>query len=166
MKNNLLVKILALGIIVLFIGAGVYPAIAKESITTYSRINKDYESRPVNTLHFIKTKKLLDRLDVDSDILLALSNYNLEAAEICEELLNKISPLKEKDNDRSICDTLEVIYFALKDLVYNIREIYITHIEGKPITSFIFHILAYPFCFIWLMSWVIGYECNCWDEVF
>ncbi len=166
MKKNLLGKILALGIIVLFIGAGIYPAFAKVSITTNSEINKDCECQPVDNLHFIKVRRLLNRLDFYSNILLVLSKHNPEVTKIYEELYNRISPLKEINNDRPICDILEKIYFSLKDLCYYLRDIYINYMEGNPIKAFIFNIIGYPFAFIWLMSWVIGYECNCWDEVF
>jgi hypothetical protein len=164
MKKNLFGKILCIGVIFLFIGAGIYPTLAKEITNSKSEIEKDFSCQNVINHDSNKLNWLLNKLEDKSNILYSLSKFNPDLSEKCEELSKNIGTLKEIDNDRSICDILENIYFSLKDFMYFLRDIYIDLKAESRIKAFIFNIAAIPFAQIWLLSWVIGYELNCWED--
>ena len=97
MKHNLYCKILAVGIIVLFVGVGIHPAFAVD--TRQSMVNKASEEdcgcNDVDNWQLVVLEKQLNRLEVYSKLLLVLSRYNPELKEINEELYNIVTTLQQ-----------------------------------------------------------------------
>ncbi len=94
-KMKMLNKILVMGITILFIGVGIYPAFAVDNKT--SVVNQQNEENcgceVVSKSDLIKVKRLLNRLEVYSKLLLVLSKNHPELVETSEELTNKITIL-------------------------------------------------------------------------
>ena len=101
MKGNMFRKGLVVGIIVLFIGVGIQPAFANEvSITNKtSDVEEDCNCNPVSNLHLIRLERMLNRLEMHTKILSVFSKYNPEVAEKYQEISNRISTLKETNNE-------------------------------------------------------------------
>lgn len=97
MEKNLFGKILVLGIIVLFIGVGIQPAIANNvSITTASDSEEDCNLCPkVSTSRFVRLKSLLNRLDTFGNRLSVISKQNSIVEGKYQELIRRIIIFKE-----------------------------------------------------------------------
>jgi hypothetical protein len=90
-KNKNIKKILVVGIIILFIGVGIQPAFANDiSITTTSNIKEDCGCQPISNLHLVRLERLLNRVEIYTNILSLLFKHNSEVKEKCELLSNKI----------------------------------------------------------------------------
>ena len=120
--SNMVYKTLVIGVIVLFIGVGIQPAIAVDIKTTISNNqNEDCKScDEVSESDLIKIEKLLNKVDVYSKLLLLLSKYNSELRELSEELSNQLSNINKLYDEfninilqqfkRPICFILEPLF--------------------------------------------------------
>ena len=185
MRTKHIKKGLTVVIIALFIGAGVYPAVASvpikttnilqdeeiESpvITDISDSEEDCNCQPVSSLHLVKLKSLLNRLVVYNNLLSLLCKHNPELAEISEELSNQVLTLNEiykKLADEPfpiICDILESIFNPLCDIsVYygKLSEYY----GDKSLVLYIFYMaLSALFGVPTLIIFEIGIVIGCWE---
>ncbi len=124
MKNKLLSKILAIGIIILFIGVGIHPAFAvdtKQSIR-FNQSEKCRECSEISDADLVKVESLLNRVGVYSKLLLVLSRYNPELREISEDLSYLISTFKKSDLKDIICDWLFNIINSLYTIIMDLVE--------------------------------------------
>jgi hypothetical protein len=124
MKSKLYCKILAIGIIILFIGVGIHPAFAvdtKQSMTIKAS-EEDCGCNEVDDRQLVVLEKQLTRMEVYSKLLLVLSRFNPELKEISEELVDGISTLsgifEEIEtsltfDDRLICQILDYVYYEI-----------------------------------------------------
>ena len=167
-KQNLISKILAMGIIVLFIGLGFSSAISIENRSSIvnNKSEEDCGCQETSDSYLVKLDRMTSRLEVYIKILMLLSKNNLELIKIWEELTVKISALEDVNNDKPICDILENIYLVFKDRLFYLSDIYKSLVGEEPLKAFLLTLLALPFAEFWLMIWVIGHELNCWDEPF
>ncbi len=128
MKSKLYCKILAIGIIVLFVSIGINPAFAVD--TKQSMVNEASEEdcgcNEVDDRQLVVLEKQLTRLEMYSKFLLVLSRYNPELKKISEELLNEITIVNNKLNGNfSYCLLLliriaiSVYLFSFFDLMHN-----------------------------------------------
>ena len=140
MRTNHLKKGLTVDIIALFIGVGVYPAVAsvpirntnilqieelESSVITDSE--EDCNCQPVSKLHLIRLKRLVNRLVVYNNILLLLSKHHPEVAEKYQEISDRITELREMTNELKtdlplgynpfICFTLFILMFQILLLI-------------------------------------------------
>jgi len=117
--------ILAIGIVVLFIGVGIHPAFAVN--TKQSMVNKvsveDCGCGEVSDTDLVKVDRLLDRVEFYSKLLLVLSQHHPELREISEELSNQLSNINKLYDEfntnilqqikRPICYFLEPLYVII-----------------------------------------------------
>ncbi len=119
MKKNLLGKILTLGIIVLFIGAGIYPAFAVEIKSTMinNQSDRDCSCEAKNDYKQVIAKKLITKLEIyNNRILLKLSGI----PEI-EEKFNEI--LDAFNSDRTICDLILQINASISPRINDLFDL-------------------------------------------
>ena len=125
MQKNHTCKILAIGIIVLFIGVGIHPAFAVD--TKQSMVNKaskeDCGCKEVDNRHLGILEKQLDRLEVYSKLLLVLSRDIPEVKEKCEEILDIINRNRQSDHLIS-CAILELIYIPLEYIADSLAHLW------------------------------------------
>ena len=129
--------ILVVGIIVLFIGAGIHPAFAVD--TKKSIVNKASEEDcccvDVSATDLVKVERLLDRVEVYSKLLLVLSKYNPEIQEEIEELLDLINPDSLWDFP-IICNILNGTLKKLVDIFDFFDNFFINWIESTEEGTF------------------------------
>ena len=118
MKKEWLVKTLALGIVVLFIGVSFQPSIVSESVTNSYDTENNCDCRPVSNKDFIKIDRNLDRLESLIDIFLLISKRNSEFDEIGQKLSVHFNDIK------IMIDKLKHISTASK-IICNISEMII-----------------------------------------
>jgi hypothetical protein len=130
MRDCLFRKALVVGIIFLFIGVGVQPAFAKNTIkTTISETLEDCECQTVSNHNFdrleklsIRIEKLLNRVKIFTNIVAILSKNNPEISkEKFEELSNRITRLKDineklDEPPQIICSALLITSLTLKGI--------------------------------------------------
>ncbi len=167
-KQNLLSKTLTLGIIILFIGVSYSSAISIETelFIVNNKSEEDFDCQEISNSYLVKLDRMFNRLEVYTKILKFFYINNPDLLEKWEKLSIRISALKDLNNDRPICDILKNIYFSFKDTLYYLKDVYNNLLGEEPLKAFILTLLAVPFAEIWLLTWVIGYEFNCWDEPF
>ncbi len=163
MQKKLYCKILAIGIIILFIGAGIHPAFAvenKPSMVNKASEEECWECKEVNDRQLVVLERQLNRLEVYSKLLLVLSRYNPELREISEELLKEISTLKEELAYEPpypiLCKIFWGLYIGLYPIVViiqtlyeyfpNLREIIYNIASIIVLNYYIIQGLAFGFC--------------------
>ncbi len=124
MQNKLCKKGLVLATIFLFIGVGIHSAFAVEtkSPLVNKQGNKDCGCDVDNNLLYIKSKRGLLELEIYSKILLVLFKDNIDAVEICEEILDIINSNRLLRHS-IICKFLESLatpLLKIKDLVLHL----------------------------------------------
>ncbi len=168
--------ILAIGIVVLFIGVGIHPALAVNN--KQSMVNKvsveDCGCGEVSDTDLVKVDRLLDRVEVYSKLLLVLSKHNPELREMSKGLSNQLANINKLYDEfntdilqqikHPICYILEPLYviifiiwaFAyeisyLALLVYNSVLLLIIFV---PILIALFPIMSY------LVKMIVRYDCE------
>jgi hypothetical protein len=119
---NISKKTITVSIILLFIMVGIHPAFAVD--TRQSMVNKASEEdcgcNEVDNRQLVVLENQLDRLEVYSKLLLALSKHHPELTDTSIELSNKMSMLKGlfeelvtslTFDDRLLCQILDIIYY-------------------------------------------------------
>ena len=92
-KNGLVV-----GVILLFIGVGIQPAMAVNPDTSDSEDDCNLCPK-VSSLHLVRLKSLLNRIEKYDNILSVLSKKYPEVAEKYQELLERITTFKEMNQE-------------------------------------------------------------------
>ena len=177
MKSKLYCKVLAVGIIVLFLGVSVSSGFAVDTNQSV-RVNQGEkciecrECDEISDVDLVRVERLLYRVEVYSNLLSVLSRHNPKLKEISEKLSDCISTIIEIFKDLSddpfpiICDILEAIVTPLDALggyLIVLSDLY----EDNPIISNILLLLAttilaieMPFvslAFIFQCSWIKPY---------
>ena len=128
MQKNHTGKILTIGIIALFIGAGIHPAFAvdtNQSIVIKANEEECWECKEVNDRQLVVLEKQLNRIEFYTKLLLIISRYNPEIKEEVQELSDEISTINEvydkietclSYNDKPICDVLYNAYSKTHDI--------------------------------------------------
>ena len=168
MNSKLYCKILAVLIIVLFIGAGIHSAFAVVSSHSI-RVNQNEECSDcikLNNSEYIKIYRLLNKVEVYSKLLLVLSKDNPEIKDEIEELSDKISILKEEfaigQPFPTICAILETLYDTL-EVLYWIFEEWFTSLEPFQI-GFFFSWICYGLIRHSIFPiFFVGYLFYCWE---
>jgi len=168
MQRNHTRGILAIVIVVLFIGVGIQPAFAVN--TKQSMVNivsfEDCGCGEVSDTDLVKVDRLLDRVEVYNKLLLVLYKYTPEIKDEIEDLSIKISILKEELADeaplQTICVILEIIHEILKVLYWFFLEL-----------SYELMLFYLPYALAYLCSvtvriikfhiFFIGYLLSCWE---
>ena len=184
MRNHCCKKALVVGIIVLFIGVGVYPAVSSVPIKTtnilqidelespvISDSEEDCNCKPVSNLHLVRIERLVNRIVVYNNLLSLLSRHNPEVAEKYQEISDEITALRELTNELKpdtdwednpvICMILFIILFVLSNI--GMRFLYLSEdFERFPILSNFFYLIyvifqkmASPYWYLFLEH----YEC-------
>lgn len=127
-------KLWVIGIICLFIGVGVYPAIAVESKSSADNTQKeeDCDCQEVDRLNLARVKFLLTRSEVITNILLSKFGHIPEVKEKCLELLDIIDLNRQSDYP-IFCYVLAYIIFKLYSAIYWIYKTREELEEWKPI---------------------------------
>ena len=139
MRNDCCKKALVVGVIFLFIGVGVQPVFAKNTIKTTSETLEDCECQPISNHNLNRLEKLS-----------ILSKNNPEISEKFEELSNRITTLKEI-NEKLFTPPL-IICGALLVIMFNVYAIGV-YFGRKGIT---FENLGFDI--IAIMFYAIGYK--------
>ena len=124
-------KLLVVGIIVLFIGVGVYPVIAVETNSSMVNNQDDCGCEDVSNIHLERIGSKLERLKGYTKSLLLLSKRNPVIYEKCLEVSDSINTITEKYEELSYyMDTLEweypiicTVYLWLYDKILNTLDI-------------------------------------------
>ena len=170
MKSKLYVKILALCVVLCFIGIGIQPAFAidiKQSISK-DETEECEDCKELSNAELVKVKQLINRVEVYSKLLLVLARDNPELRYLSEELSDKIAILKEEITNGPpfpiICATLEYIILFVSympeifdDWMQNSSplKMIIAWIYSRTIIFFV-----YP---IFVVTFIIGVYLACWD---
>ena len=166
MKYNYKIKILVVGIIVLFLGVGFQPALANE----ISDVEEDCGCQPVSRVDLLKVKLLLIRLEAFTNVILSKYEHIPEIQEECGEILDRITSLREMNDEfeshlllndehpwckflMPIGNTLTIIIFTLIDLTY--------YFENNPILLKIIGFLGFSLLPLYttVLALVILYDC-------
>ena len=92
--------LIVVGITIIFLGVGIQPVLANEvSIAKTSDAEEDCNCKPVSSLHLVRLKSLLNRLDKHYNLLSILSKINPELSEKYQELYDNIDALTEYHNE-------------------------------------------------------------------
>ena len=109
-KKEWLVKTLALGVVILFIGASVsYTSairVKNKPLIVDNQVEEDCGCNEVDDRQLVLLEKQIDRLEVYSKLLLILSKHHPEVLEDYEELSNMILTLNRLDK-KPICVFLD-----------------------------------------------------------
>jgi len=123
MKNNLLGKTIILGIIVLFIGAGVYPAFAVEIKSTMINNKNDEDCGCDVKIEYkqVIAERLIEKLEI------YLNNKFLKTSSIpgFEDEFNDI--INAFNSDRPICELILKINASIYPLVQDLYDQLIQH---------------------------------------
>ena len=131
-------KVLAVAVILLFLGVGVQPALANEVSNTVSDVDEDcLECQPVNRIDILKVKLLMIRVEAFTNVILSRFGHIPEIREKCEEISDRITNFQEMYNDLKlgslnwdfpiICAFLESNYKSLGNFsvfIYEISDIF------------------------------------------
>ena len=158
LQKNHTCKILAIGIIALFMGVSVSSAISVDTESTIVEIVEDCGCEEVSDSDLIKVERLLNKVEVYSKLLLVLSKYNPEVKDKCEEILQVINSNKQW-NFPIICDILESILNLISDLIDFITSYLLPKID--PIFESIILFLFAPIGFIGLSLVPLGIIFGC-----
>ena len=118
MNNRLYCKILALCVVLSFIGIGIQPAFGvdiRQSISN-NQSEECRECRELSNAELIKVKQLINRVETYSKLLLVLSKNNPELKEKSDDFYNQISTIQEMNDDRIICDILQYLVNDFYDI--------------------------------------------------
>jgi len=168
--------ILAIGIVVLFIGVGIQPAFAVN--TKQSMVNKvsieDCGCGEVSDTDLVKVDRLLNRVEVYSKLLLVLSKHNPELREMRGELsdqLANINKLYDEFNTdilqqikHPICIILEPLYVIIF-IIWVFANV-MCQLAAKAYNSVLLFILFLPFyilvtpIFWFLLDMIVKYDCE------
>ena len=117
MKNNLLGKTLALGIIVLFIGAGVYPVFAVEIKSTMNKNDEDCGCDVKSEYKQVIAERLIARLKNYINRIFLQASVASEFEEEFNELLDAFN------SDRPICNLVLQIYKSISQKQQDVYEL-------------------------------------------
>ena len=158
-------KGLVVGIILLFLGVGFQPALAKDvSTNVVSDVDEDcFECQPMSRVDLLKVKLLLIRIEAITDVIVSRFGHIPEIQEKCEEVLDIINS-DIHWNFSVICAFIDTIYTS----IYNIFKIafdlydYFFYNQSNPILAVI--LLAIIGSLEWSMyilyvSWEI-FDCS------
>ncbi len=168
--------ILAIGIVVLFIGVGIHPAFAVN--TKQSMINKvsveDCGCGEVSDTDLVKVERLLDRVEVYSKLLLVLSKHNPELREMSEELSNQLANINKLYDEfntnilqqfkHPVCYILEPLYVIIFIIWGFATEI--CKMAALVYNSVLLLILFFPIymvvtpIFWFLVDMIVKYDCE------
>ena len=120
-------KVLAVAVILLFLGVGVQPALANEVSNTVSDVDEDcLECQPVNRIDILKVKLLMIRVEAFTNVILSRFGHIPEIREKCEEISDRITNFQEMYNDLKlgslnwdfpiICAFIDTIYTPIYNL--------------------------------------------------
>ncbi len=145
MRKILSTKILALGLISLFIGVSVSSAISIDIESTI--VDNDSKEvcgcKEIDSRHLVVLEKQLNRLEVYTKLLLVLSRYNPELREISEELSNLINYDSLWDF-RIICMALIVMMVTLYYPLMTISNLMYKY-EDNPLLWNLLYSIRLPF---------------------
>ena len=170
MKKEWLVKTLALGIVVLFIGVSIQPSIVSESVTNSYDNENNCNCRPISSRNLIRIDRNLDRLESFTKIFLLLSKRNSEFTKISQKLSVHFNDIKImigklkhiSTASKIICNISKMIIVKLVLITYSVLEL---AVKFEGIFSWIllgFGILIYTIPFsIWI---IFNNYCD-WDWI-
>jgi hypothetical protein len=140
MKNKLYCKILAVGIIVLFVGVSVSSAIRVDNkpLILENQNEKDCGCNEVSDSDLIREERLLYSVDSYINIIQLINRNNSEIVENCNELLTIISI---DGNDGLFCDILMRIGIFIEELAEKI--------DIGTIMFFILELMMLPIILLW-----------------
>jgi len=145
MKKEWLVKSLALGVVVLFIGVGIQPAISNEVFIPVTSSSEDdcLECQEVNNVELLKVKLLLLRLEIVTNIILSKLGDIPEIKDKCEKLLDIIHSTPMLGNNVIICNLLFFLLLRMYIRFRIIDELYFYFEETNPaIAEIVYFILG------------------------
>jgi len=183
MKEKMFSKALVVGIIVLFIGVGVYPAVSSVPIKTsnilqYKELEapiisdtsdseEDCNCKPVSNLHLVRLKRLVNKLVVYNNLLSLLARNNPEVAEISEELSNQVLTLNEiykKLTDEPfpiICAIIEAAVISLGIIGEFFRQIALYFENNTLIFSIFANLMVVCIVLAFLfIGYAIAFQCE------
>ena len=183
MNKNILKKGLVVGVIFLFIGVGINPAFAVKTKTSIvnNQSEEDCGCQVINDVNLVRferlsnrIEKLLNMLEIYTNIVSILSKNNLVIAEKYEDSSNEIATLKES-NEELKTD----IIFQDSPFICDILEKFLNHTEemgkkycekaqeaweaGNEILASLYGFLCFLYFRIWSNIKIIGINLRCWD---
>jgi hypothetical protein len=163
MQKNKIGKILAVGIIIMFISVGVHPAFAVN--TRQSIVDKASEDdcgcEDIDKKQLDELEKQLNRLEVYSKLILVLSKHNPELSELSEELSNRITILMTLNGDNTaIC----LILYSMATVIASLALPFLPFLYIFPEDGVLYNIL---FSYLNILDnifyqiWDLMFDYNC-----
>jgi hypothetical protein len=164
MKNPLYCKILAVGIIVLFMGVSVTSAIRVENKTHIidNQVEDDCSCNEVSDADIVKLEKQLDRVERYCKLVLVSSRYNPELKRTSDDLFDRIPSLNALILTNLICGILESILKTINSTLQPFFELRDKYLENdNKILANMTLIIIYPIAGIAFKIWKIAYKYGC-----
>jgi hypothetical protein len=166
-KHNVFYKTLVIGVIVLFIGIGIQPAIANNvSITKASESEDDCDICPtITNRNLARVKSMVNKIENNDNSLSLLSKQCPKIAVKYQEISNKIIN-SNKDLEHNIplvssltiCDIIALFMFPILMFGAPFLNLYDYSIENSKVLLFIISLLGIAVAQIfWLPTTIIYY---------
>jgi hypothetical protein len=158
MRKELVGKILVLGIICLFIGVGVQPALAIEpklSADNKTESVEDCDCKEEDRPNLFLVKLWLNKVEVLTNILLLRFGYIPEVKENCELVLEGISSIDITRDFEVLCEILYTILAPISNLMVSLFQL----ISSGIFIGFIALLIS---IFIVSLGMAVGDLLNCW----
>ena len=135
MTKEMFSKILAIGVILLFIGVGIQPAFAVELKLSTDKTEKaeDCECQEVNRADPFMVLLWLDKLEVFTNIILSKFGHIPEVEEDCYDMFNIINSYDPLSNGEVVCAIIIGFYSVISSIYNSIKELQEKLIERYPI---------------------------------
>ncbi|KYK23260.1 hypothetical protein AYK21_02870 [Thermoplasmatales archaeon SG8-52-2] len=149
-KQNVFYKTLVIGVVVLFIGIGIQPAIANNVFIKASKSEEDCDICPtIRNQNFVRIKSMLKRLDNNDNTLSVLSKQYPKIAVIYQELSNKVinRNMEFKHNfhletSLTICDILALFMFPILMFGSPFLSLFDYSVENSKVLLFLISLLG------------------------
>jgi hypothetical protein len=162
MKKGLIRKGLVFSIIVLFIGVGIQPAFATESITTIADSEDCKDCQVSEEYSLLKVNLMLTRLGVIVNFVSYRFGDIAKVKENCQKIIDVINLFSLTDNE-TICNIIYTIMTPVDSLIDSFSDTYkyLENISYFLATMFKLTVV-YPIIGVFAVIWRIGVFFDCW----
>ena len=154
-------KALVIGVILLFLGVGVQPALANEVSNTVSDVDEDcIECQPVNRIDILKVKLLMIRVEAITNVIISKYGHIPEITEKYEEVLDIIDSSRVLDYP-IICGILLILYNTFSSLYEILADIILNHRTLYLIFFPILFPIGFTIAYLMIITEIRGLQLNC-----
>jgi hypothetical protein len=165
MNKDMIGKILALGVIILFITVGIQPALAIEPKLSADNIEKeeDCDCQELDSKTLSRVNLLLTKLKLRTDLVSKRFGHIPEIKEKCDKLSDVVNSINPKGIILDICWAIYNLSFTLQDLFFNYTYLIRYHAnQGNGILVFYYFFKAIGVYSIVIIAGTIAILLRCW----